>query len=330
MTVGAGRITVLGGGAWGTALANTFAAADRDTLLWARDDETVRAINEGGTNPRYLASIQLDAKLRATSNAKEALRDAAIVLAVIPAQTLRSGLGSLASWVPVGVPVVICAKGIERDTGLLPSQVLKAVLPDNPPAALSGPSFATDLARGLPTAVTVAAPDRDLAADLSSALSTPRLRCYSSEDLTGVEIGGALKNVLAIAAGAAAGASLGASAQAAVITRGFVELRRLGAVLGGRSETLMGLSGLGDLMLTCGSGQSRNFAYGEALGRGEPLAGRSLAEGVATAAIAAKIARDRSVEAPIIAAVDAILRGEQTIQQAVDALMTRPLRHEAD
>ncbi|HEV7418124.1 MAG TPA: NAD(P)H-dependent glycerol-3-phosphate dehydrogenase, partial [Tianweitania sediminis] len=183
---------------------------------------------------------------------------------------------------------------------------------------------------GLPTAVTVAAQDRTLAAELSAALSTPRLRCYSSDDLTGVEVGGALKNVLALAAGAAAGAGLGASAQAALITRGFVELRRLGEALGGRSETLMGLSGLGDLMLTCGSSQSRNFAYGEALGRGEDLNGRPLAEGVATAAIAVRIARERGVDAPIIEAVDAILKGEQTIREAVTALMIRPLRHEAD
>ncbi|MBP0437566.1 NAD(P)H-dependent glycerol-3-phosphate dehydrogenase [Tianweitania sediminis] len=325
-----GRTVVLGGGAWGTALANTFAAAGRETLLWARDAATIEAINSRGENPRYLPGISLDPTLRATSDAAVALERATLVLAVVPAQTLRAVLGSLASAIPGGVPVVICAKGIERDTGELPSQVLRSVLPGNQPASLSGPSFATDLARGLPTAVTVAAQDRTLAAGLSAALSTPRLRCYSSDDLTGVEVGGALKNVLALAAGAAAGAGLGASAQAALITRGFVELRRLGEALGGRSETLMGLSGLGDLMLTCGSSQSRNFAYGEALGRSEDLNGRPLAEGVATAAIAVRIARERGVDAPIIEAVDAILKGEQTIREAVTALMTRPLRHEAD
>lgn len=327
---GSNRIAVLGGGAWGTALANTFAAAGRDTLLWARDANTVDAINAHAENPRYLPGIALDPSLRATTDAAEALDDAGTILAVIPAQTLGAVLRSLSHHIPAGRPIVICAKGIERSTGRLPSDVLQAVLPDNPPAALSGPSFATDLARGLPTAVTVAARDRDLAATLAANLSTPRLRCYSADDLTGVEIGGALKNVLALAAGAASGAGLGASAQAALITRGFVELRRIGEALGAQGETLMGLSGLGDLMLTCGSGQSRNFAYGEALGRGEPLDNRPLAEGVATASIAAAIADKHGIAAPIITAVDAILKGESTIAQAVEALMTRPLKHEAD
>jgi len=325
-----GRITVLGGGAWGTALANTFAAAGRDTMLWARDLDTVDAINGRAENPRYLPGIQLDPALRATTKAVEALDDARTVLAVVPAQTLSAVLQSLAMVIPTGLPVVICAKGIERGSGRLPSQIVAAVLPDNPPAALSGPSFATDLARGLPTAVTVAAGDHDLAAELAARLSTPRLRCYSADDLTGVEIGGALKNVLALAAGAASGAGLGASAQAALITRGFVELRRIGAALGAQPETLMGLSGLGDLLLTCGSGQSRNFAYGEALGRGEPLQGRPLAEGVATASIAAEIVHERGIAAPIITAVDAILKGERTIAETVQALMTRPLRAESD
>ncbi|MBS9721594.1 NAD(P)-dependent glycerol-3-phosphate dehydrogenase [Tianweitania sp. BSSL-BM11] len=325
-----GRIAVLGGGAWGTALANTFAAAGRPTLLWARDAETVAAINGQAANPRYLPGIALDPALRATTDAAQALQGAGAILSVVPAQIFGSVLQSLADHIPAGLPIVICAKGIERATGLLPSAVLQATLPDNPPAALSGPSFATDLARGLPTAVTVAARDRELAAELAANLSTPRLRCYSADDLTGVEIGGALKNVLALAAGAAAGAGLGASAQAALITRGFVELRRIGAALGAQGETLMGLSGLGDLMLTCGSGQSRNFAYGEALGRGEPLENRPLAEGVATASIAARIAREHAIAAPIITAVDAILKGESTIAQTVEALMTRPLKHEAD
>lgn len=329
-SISGSRIAVLGGGAWGTALANTFAAAGRDTLLWARDADTVAAINKSSTNPRYLPAIALDPALRATTDPAEAFEGAGIVLAVVPAQTLGSVLQSLAQHIPASVPIVICAKGIERGTGRLPSAVLEAVLPDNPAAALSGPSFATDLARGLPTAVTVAARDRDLAATLAANLSTPRLRCYSASDLTGVEIGGALKNVLALAAGAAAGAGLGASAQAALITRGFVELRRIGAALGAQGETLMGLSGLGDLMLTCGSGQSRNFAYGEALGRGEPLDNRPLAEGVATASIAAEIAHEHGIAAPIISAVDAILKGDSTIAQAVEALMTRPLKHEAD
>jgi glycerol-3-phosphate dehydrogenase (NAD(P)+) len=231
--------------------------------------------------------------------------------------------------VPPGVPLVLCAKGIEHETGLLLSQIAGDVLPDNPVAALSGPSFAADLARGLPTAVVIAAQDAELAASLAQSFSTERFRCYSTGDLVGVEIGGALKNVFAIAAGAVTGAGLGASAQAAMVTRGFVELRRIAQAFGAEPETVMGLSGLGDLLLTCSSAQSRNFAYGLALGRGESLSGRPLAEGVATAGIAAKIARERDIDAPIISAVAAILAGRITINEAVSALMTRPLRAEA-
>jgi glycerol-3-phosphate dehydrogenase (NAD(P)+) len=229
-----------------------------------------------------------------------------------------------------GTPLVLCAKGIERETGALLSSIVKEVLPHNPVAILSGPSFAADVARGLPTAVVVAANDEALATELAARFSAQNLRCYSSDDVTGVEIGGALKNVFAIAAGAVTGAGLGASAQAAMVTRGFVELRRIGAAFGARPETLMGLSSLGDLLLTCSSIQSRNFAYGLALGRGESLVGRPLAEGVATAAIAARIAAERGVDAPIISAAAAILDGTITIDQAVSALMARPLKNEND
>jgi glycerol-3-phosphate dehydrogenase (NAD(P)+) len=225
---------------------------------------------------------------------------------------------------------VLCAKGIERGSGALLSDIAGQILPDNALAALSGPSFAIDLARGLPTAVVVGAREEALAALLALRFSTGNFRCYSTDDLIGVELGGALKNVFAIAAGAVVGAGLGASAQAAMVTRGFVELRRIGASFGARAETLMGLSGLGDLLLTCASVQSRNFAYGLALGRGENLDGRPLAEGVATAAIAASIAHERGVDAPIIGAVAQILDGAITIGEAVSALMSRPLRNEAE
>jgi glycerol-3-phosphate dehydrogenase (NAD(P)+) len=227
-----------------------------------------------------------------------------------------------------GIPVVICAKGIERTTGDRLSEILREVLPGHPPATLSGPSFATDVARGLPTAVTVAADTADLAASLARLLSAPQFRCYSTDDLVGVEIGGALKNVLAIAAGAVIGAGLGASAQAAIVTRGFVELRRLGASYGARPETLMGLSGLGDLILTCGSAQSRNFAWGLALGRGDSREGLKLAEGVATAGIAARIAGERGIEAPITDAVDRMIAGTLAIDRAISELLSRPLKAE--
>jgi glycerol-3-phosphate dehydrogenase (NAD(P)+) len=323
-------VAVLGGGAWGTALACAARRAGHDARLWARDAATVEAINARRENPRYLPGLKLAGGIVATTDLAAATAGADIVLAVTPAQTLRALLAGAQGKIRQGVPVVLCAKGIERDTGRLLSSVAEESLPGNPVAALSGPSFATDVAAGLPTAVVVAARHGDLAADLAEKLSAPYFRCYSSDDLVGVEIGGALKNVLAIAAGAVIGSGFGASAQAAMVTRGFVELRRIAAAFGAQPETLMGLSGLGDLMLTCGSGQSRNFAYGLALGRGEDLAGRPLAEGVATAGIAANIARERHIEAPIVSAVDRILGGEIGIREAVAELMSRPLKSETD
>lgn len=323
------RVTVLGGGAWGTALALAMLRAGHSVRLYARDPQTVAAIGRG-ENPRYLPGIAIAPGIEATSDIEAALADADCVLAVTPAQSLRATLAAARDHMPAGIPLVLCAKGIERDTGALLSAIVEEILPKNPVAALSGPSFATDVARGLPTAVVVAARDEMLAADLAARFSAENLRCYSSSDLIGVEIGGALKNVFAIAAGAVIGAGLGASAQAAMVTRGFVELRRIGAAFGARPETLMGLSGLGDLLLTCSSAQSRNFAYGLALGQGKALSGLPLAEGVPTAAIAARIAAERGIDAPIISAVAAILDGKVTIDQAVTALMTRPLKTETN
>ncbi|TKT82928.1 NAD(P)H-dependent glycerol-3-phosphate dehydrogenase [Aquamicrobium sp. LC103] len=322
------KIAVLGGGAWGTALAATMRRAGREATIWARDEATVTAINTRRENPRYLPGITLDEGFSATGDMDEALGRADCVLAVVPAQTMRELFTALDGRLAPGTPLVLCAKGIERATGKLLSEIAAEMLPRALIAALSGPSFATDVVRGLPTAVTVACEDHARAAELAGLLTAPHFRCYSTTDLVGVEIGGALKNVLAIAAGAVSGAGLGASAQAALVTRGFVELRRVGMAFGAEPETLMGLSGLGDLVLTCGSAQSRNFAYGVALGRGESLVGRPLAEGVATAGIAAAIARERGIEAPIIEAVDDILSGRTTIAGAVAALMSRPLKSE--
>ena len=324
------KITVLGGGAWGTALAVTMLRAGHEATIWARDAETVASINRSRLNPRYLPDIPLDEGLAATNDFGEAVGEAACILSVVPAQATRGLLKSLGQHVSPGTPLVLCAKGIERETGKLLSQIADELLPQATIAALSGPSFAADVARGLPTAVTVAAESDSQATHLASLLSAPAFRCYSSTDLAGVEIGGALKNVLAIAAGAISGAGLGASAQAAMVTRGFVELRRVGAAFGARPETLMGLSGLGDLILTCGSAQSRNFSYGLAIGKGESLEGRPLAEGASTAGIAARVAREKSVETPIIDAVDLLLNGKITIGQAVAALMARPLKSEQE
>lgn len=321
------RIAVLGGGAWGTALAVTLARAGNEVGFWMRDPVTVQAINQRHENPAYLEGIQLDPRLKATAGLEAAVAGADCVLSVAPAQAFRNLATQLAGKIGK-TPLVNCAKGIERDTGKRLSQVLADILPDSPAACLSGPSFATDVARGLPTAVTVAAEDEALATELARLLSAPTFRCYSTDDLVGVEIGGALKNVLAIAAGAVTGAGLGASAQAAIVTRGFVELRRLAASYGARPETLMGLSGLGDLILTCGSAQSRNFAYGLALGRGDDRSGMKLAEGVATAGIASRLATDLGIDAPITHAVARMLSGELTIAQAMGELLSRPLKAE--
>jgi glycerol-3-phosphate dehydrogenase (NAD(P)+) len=323
------RVTILGGGAWGTALAAALRRAGEDVTLWARDAETAHAVTLG-ENPRYLPGIRLPSEIHGTTDAARALDGTDCVLVVVPAQSLRDALETIAFRIPPHVPVVLCAKGIERSTGLLLSGVAREYLIDNPLAALSGPSFATDVARGLPTAVVVAGETEALAATLALRFSSEAFRCYSSGDLIGVEIGGALKNVFAIAAGAVTGANLGASAQAAMVTRGFVELRRIAAAFGARPETLMGLSGLGDLMLTCSTVQSRNFAYGLALGRGESLDGLPLAEGVATAGIAARVADMRGVDAPIITAVARILDRAITIQEAVRELMNRPLKTESE
>jgi glycerol-3-phosphate dehydrogenase (NAD(P)+) len=322
------RIAILGGGAWGTGLALNAARAGHEAQLWARDPQTVDAVNNRGENPAFLPGVKFDTDITASADAQAVMLGASIILAVIPAQNLRSALDVLSPCLPENVPIVLCAKGIERATGKLLSQVTAELLPNNPITVLSGPSFALDVARGLPTAVTVAAADATLAADIAASLSSAAFRCYTTTDIIGVEAGGALKNVLAIAVGAARGRGLGASAEAALITRGFVELRRLAESLGGLPETPLGLSGLGDLILTCSSPQSRNFSYGMALGRGESLEGRPLAEGVATAFIAAKIAEERGIDAPIIMAAAAILEGKATVDEAVAALLMRPLKSE--
>lgn len=323
------RIAVLGGGAWGTALAATLSQTGAEIRHWMRDAAQAEAIARG-ENPRYLPGITLPSGINATTDLGAALDGADCVLAVVPAQSLRQALTAAAPHLPANVPLVLCAKGIERSTGSLLSTVAHEAAPGHPVAALSGPSFATGVARGLPTAVVVAAETPELAAELAQLFSIDRFRCYSSDDLIGVELGGALKNVLAIGAGAVTGAGLGASAQAAMVTRGFVELRRIGAAFGAKPGTLMGLSGLGDLMLTCSSAQSRNFAYGLAIGRGQPLDGLPLAEGAPTAGIAARIASERGIDAPIITAVARILDRSITINEAVAALMGRPLKHETE
>ncbi len=322
-------IGVIGGGAWGTALALTAARAGRAVKLWARDRDTVAAIDERRENPRYLPGIKLD-HVAATDSLAVALRADAIVLAV-PAQATRAVATAAAPYIPAGTPLVIAAKGLEHDTDQRLSEVIAEVAPETRPVVLSGPGFAADVARGLPTAVTIAADDEALALALCHALARPSFRPYAETDMIGVEIGGAVKNVLAIAAGIVSGRDLGASAQAALTARAFAELRRLGEAIGARPETLMGLSGLGDLVLTCSGPQSRNFAYGLHLGRGgDAEAPHALAEGIATASVASDLARRHRVPTPIVDAVAAIVERALTINEAIEGLMHRPLRREAD
>jgi glycerol-3-phosphate dehydrogenase (NAD(P)+) len=331
-TVTFNSIGIIGGGAWGTALAQTARLAGRDTLLWAREANVVAEINSSHTNTLYLPNIPLHPALRATSELA-ALGICDVLLMVAPAQHLRAVSAALAPQLAKGKPVVICAKGLEQATGKLLGDVLSETIPDATKAVLSGPSFAIDVARGLPAALTVATTQEALGRALAAALGYRQLRIYWSDDLVGVQLGGAVKNVLAIAAGIVEGKSLGASAHAALVTRGFAELRRLGHAFGARAETLMGLSGLGDLLLTCGSAQSRNMSLGRALGQGQTLQAvlgsrRSVAEGVYTAAAVARVAAQQQIEMPICEAVHAILEGRVNIDAAIEALMARPFKAE--
>ena len=321
------RIGVIGAGAWGTALANVAARAGADVVLWTRDPGHADEMARTCENQKRLPGVRLQDNVRPTADPRDLAHMDAVLL-VTPAQTVRTMAQMFAPVLRVEAPIAICAKGVERGTLLFMADVLEQVAPNHAVAALSGPSFAHDVAAGLPTAVTIAAKDEAVAQRFCASLATPSFRLYHTTDLRGVEIGGAAKNVLAIACGVAAGRALGASAQAALIARGFAELRRFGRALGARDETLMGLSGLGDLVLTCGSLQSRNFALGHALGRGEPAPG-ALAEGALTAAALVEMAREHGVDMPICAAVDAILTGRLSVSDAVEALLARPQKSEA-
>ncbi|MFA7429311.1 MAG: NAD(P)H-dependent glycerol-3-phosphate dehydrogenase [Rhodospirillaceae bacterium] len=329
------RIGVIGAGAWGTALAQTAVRAGRDVVLWAREPAVVQAITETRLNTDYLPGIPLDPRLTASADASAALRADAILL-VIPAQHLRAACAQFAENWPQGVPAVICAKGIERDTGALMSEVAAQELPPGTPlAVLSGPTFAAEVARGQPTAVTVACPDPALADRLVAALGTRTFRPYSSPDVVGVEVGGAVKNVLAIACGIVAGRGLGDNARAALITRGLTEITRLGIAKGGLSETFMGLSGMGDLILTATSMQSRNFSLGHALGQGRTLddilGGRkAVTEGVFTASAVCALAKQLDVDMPLCGAVDALLNHDADLDSVIEGLLTRPFRSELE
>ncbi|WP_188261824.1 NAD(P)H-dependent glycerol-3-phosphate dehydrogenase [Azospirillum tabaci] len=327
------RIGVIGGGAWGTALALAALRAGREALLWAREPAVVGSVNAARENRDYLPGVTLPAELRATGDLAEAAACDAILL-VTPAQHLRSACAGLAAHLRAGTPLVICAKGIELDSHALMSEAAAAALPAGTPlAVLSGPTFAAEVARGLPTAVTLACADAALGARLVEALGSRTFRPYLSDDVVGSQIGGAVKNVLAIACGVVEGRKLGDNARAALITRGLAEITRLALALGGRPETLMGLSGLGDLTLTCSSLQSRNMSLGAALGEGRTLAEvlaerRSVAEGVYTAAAVVGLAGKKGVDMPLCAAVDAILNHGAGLDATIDGLLSRPFREE--
>ena len=326
------RAGVIGAGAWGTAWAQVTGWAGLDTLLHAREAEVVQSIRERRVNEAFLPDVVLDDHVNVTDDFGD-LADRDLILAVPPAQHLRSVLSAYAPHWRAGVPVVLCSKGIERGSLKLMTEVLAETLPDAPAAVLSGPSFAGEVARGLPTAVTLACADEGLAEDLTRALAAPNFRPYYATDLVGAEAGGALKNVLAIACGISEGRGLGKSAHAALITRGFAEMTRLAVALGGESETVAGLCGLGDLVLTCSSPQSRNMSLGLALGQGQSveqaLAGkRSVAEGYESAPAVKELAARLGVEMPICEAVAAVLSGAITVDQMIAGLLSRPLRAE--
>jgi glycerol-3-phosphate dehydrogenase (NAD(P)+) len=327
------RLAVIGAGAWGTALALAARRAESDVVIWARDPAIAAAIDQRHENPVYLSGIALDPKLRATSDLAASLAGADALLLVVPAQFLRAVLLALASYLPPAMPLLLCAKGIEIGSLQTMAEVAAALCLGHPLAVLSGPSFAAEVARDLPTAVTIASRDPAAARLFATALGSPRFRPYLSEDPVGVELGGAVKNVLAIACGIVDGLTLGDNARAALITRGLAEMTRLGLAKGARAETFAGLSGLGDLVLTCGGTQSRNHALGVALGRGqsldEALAGRrSVVEGVASAASVAALAARLGIEMPIVAAVDAVLHRGMAIAPMIEGLLARPRRSE--
>jgi glycerol-3-phosphate dehydrogenase (NAD(P)+) len=322
------RIGVIGGGAWGTALAQV-AASGGETLLWAREPEVVEAVNSRHENDVFLAGVALDRSIRATGDLAD-LAACDALLAVAPAQHMRSVLAVLPK---TGKPLVLCAKGIEEPSARLMHEVAREEQPGSPLAVLSGPTFAHEVAAGQPTAVTLAVEDAGVGEALRERLARPGFRPYLSDDIAGAEIGGAVKNVLAIACGVVEGRRLGQNARAALISRGFAEMTRFGLARGAKAETLAGLSGLGDLVLTCSSASSRNFSLGKGLGEGSKAADlladrKTVAEGAFTAPVLHRAAADAGIDMPIVAAVCALLADRAGVDAIVEQLLARPLRTE--
>ncbi len=322
------RVGVLGGGAWGTALATVATRAGAEVLLWAREPEVVESINSAHTNEPFLPGAPLDESIRATADCGDLATGTDAILLVVPAQYLRSVLEELASNGESGAPLVICSKGVENGTAALMSELVEETIPGATIAALSGPTFAAEVARGLPTAVTLACGDASVGRKLVGMLGSAMFRPYLSADVLGTQLGGAVKNVLAVACGVVEGMELGENARAAIVTRGLAETVRLGAAMGAQTETLMGLSGLGDLTLTCNGRQSRNMSLGIELGRGRTMAEvlserTSVAEGVATAASVMQLAERHHVEMPICEAVDGVIHKGVPLAEAMQSLLTR-------
>ncbi|HKX92768.1 MAG TPA: NAD(P)H-dependent glycerol-3-phosphate dehydrogenase [Sphingomicrobium sp.] len=323
------KIGVIGGGAWGTALAQVASAGERETILWALEDGVVHTVNQRRENALFLPGVPLNESIRATSNLSE-LDGCDAWLVVTPAQHMRAVL----SRAPKGDrPLVLCSKGIEERSGKLLHEVARETCSGASITVLSGPTFAHEVASGLPTAVTLAAEDSSLGRQLRERVAQPSFRIYLSDDVAGAEIGGAVKNVLAIACGIVEGKGLGQNARAALIARGFAEMSRFGVACGASRETLAGLSGLGDLVLTCSSTSSRNYSLGVGIGQGRPASEllsdrRTVAEGAFTAPVLARIARERDIDMPIVDAVDSLLAGRSTVDEVLEALLARPLRDE--
>jgi glycerol-3-phosphate dehydrogenase (NAD(P)+) len=324
------RLGVIGGGAWGTALAQVGASKGHDTLLWAREPEVVASVNEAHENRLFLAGVRLSPHVRATANLSD-LAECHAWLVVTPAQHMRSVLEQAPRC---GRPLVLCSKGIEERSGQLLNHVARELCPDATIMVLSGPTFAHEVASGLPTALTLAAEDQSLAEEVRERVALPSFRLYLSDDVAGAEVGGAVKNVLAIACGVVDGKGLGQNARAALIGRGFAEMTRFGLACGARRETLAGLSGLGDLVLTCSSTSSRNFSLGKGIGEGRSAAEliadrRTVAEGAFTAPVLRRVAGERGIDMPIVAAVDDLLAGRASVDHVLERLLSRPPRPEA-
>ncbi|MCB1538023.1 MAG: NAD(P)-dependent glycerol-3-phosphate dehydrogenase [Rhodospirillales bacterium] len=326
-------VNIIGGGAWGTALAQVQARAGRGVTLWAREHAVVAAVNNVGENTPFLPGVELHRNIHATEDLGAAI-DADILLLVVPTQYLRAILREAGADRLAGKTLVLCAKGIEIETGELLSRVVREVVPGAEIAVMSGPTFAREIAMDLPAAVTLAAPTIERARDLAALLGSRTFRPYASDDVAGAEIGGAVKNVLAIACGVVAGRKYGDSARAALLTRGMSEMMRLGALMGGRRETLMGMCGLGDLVLTATSMQSRNFSLGFALGEGRKLADimaerSAVTEGVHTAVAIRRLTHARGISLPVLDAIHDLLHGDADVETVIDGLLSRPFGDEA-